>query len=478
MTNSNAIEELRSRLPGQVWVAGDPEYSITTPWDRSVPVDPAAVVAVASETDVAAVVRVAADERRRAAVQATGHGAVPLAADAILVHTGRLDGCSVDTAAQSVLVGAGLTWQQVLDVVTPHGLAAVCGSSVNVGVAGFLTGGGIGPLSRPLGLASDYLTALDVVTGEGEERRVTADSEPDLFWALRGGKSYLGIVTAVELRLLPISELYGGSVFFDGSDLATVLPAWRDWASGLPETADSSLAIMQMPPLPQVPPPLAGKITVSVRYADLAAATDAERTVAPLLATATPIFGGLGVIPYGRIGEVHNDPVAPAPTIHSTALLSALPDHAVDQLVQLAGPGSGSPQTVVEIRQLGGALAQPLGPPSAFTAGREAAYNVYASGNPSASSREALIAHGTGLLSALSACSTGQKLNNFADSSAPAQVRSCFDGATLGRLTALAERYDPFNVLARPLRAAAEHGRVRIGEARSGSESKPPTAPN
>ena len=388
------------------------------------------------------------------AVQATGHGAVPLAADAILVHTGRLEDCSLDTAAKSLRVGAGLTWQRVLDVVTPHGLAAVCGSSVNVGVAGFLTGGGIGPLSRPLGVASDYITVLDVVTGDGEERRVSAESEPDLFWALRGGKSYLGIVTAVELRLLPITELYGGSVFFDGSDLATVLPAWRDWAAGLPATADSSLAIMQLPLLPEVPPPLAGKITVSVRYADLAAATDAERAVAPLLGTATPIFGGMRVLPYGRISEVHNDPVAPAPTAHGTALLAALPDDAVDQLIRLAGPGSGSPQTLVEIRQLGGALAKPLGPPSAFAGGREAAYNVYVTGNPSASSREELLVHGTRLLSALSACSTGQKLINFADSSDPAQLRHCFDEATLQRLRALADRYDPANVLARPLRAA------------------------
>jgi hypothetical protein len=455
MIDGLGIEALRSRVPGQVLVPGDPAYEVaTTPWDRSVPVNPAAVVTVENQADVAEVIRVAVAKRCRVAVQATGHGAVPLAGDAILVHTRRLEECSLHTAAQSARIGAGATWQQVLDVVTPHGLAAVCGSSVNVGVAGFLTGGGIGPLSRPLGLASDYITALEVVTGDGEERRVTAESEPDLFWALRGGKSYLGIVTAVELRLLPITELYGGSVFFDGSDLAGVLPAWRDWASGLPATADSSLAIMQMPPLPQVRPPLAGKITVSVRYADLAASTEAESTVAPLLATATPIFGGMGVLPYGRIGEVHNDPVAPAQTAHSTTLLAALPDDAIDEVVRLAGPGSGSPQTIVEIRQLGGALAEPIGPASAFTGGREAAYNVYVSGNPSATSKQTLLAHGTSLLSALSGCSTGQKLINFADSGDPAQLRHCFDDVTLGRLLALADRYDPPDVLARPLRAA------------------------
>ena len=453
-SDPSALDDLRSQLSGRVGVPGEETYQLATPWDRSVPVNPAAVVAVAAAADVAEVVRFAATHRWRVAVQATGHGAVPLSGDSILVHTGQLQECAVDATAQSVRVGAGVTWQQVLDVVTPHGLAALCGSSVNVGAVGFLTGGGIGPLSRPRGLSSDYVSALEVITGDGQQRRVTADSEPDLFWALRGGKSYLGIVTAAEMGLLPIREVYGGSVFFDGAGLAAVLHTWRDWAADLPDTADTSVAIMQMPPLPEIPAPLAGKITVSVRYTDLAEADEAERTLAPMLAVATPIFGGTGVLPYGRIGEVHNDPVAPSPTAHNTALLAALPDDAIEQLVRLAGPDSGSPQTLVELRQLGGALAEPIGPASAFTGGRKAAYNLYVTGNPNVAPRETLRAHSNGLISALSRSTTGQKLINFADSSDPLQLRSCFDAATLTRLSELADHYDPANVVARPLRAA------------------------
>jgi hypothetical protein len=152
---------------------------------------------------------------------------------------------------------------------------------------------------------------------------------------------------------------------------------------------------------------------------------------------------------------VHNDPVAPAPTGHTTALLAALPDQAIAEIVSLAGPGSGSPQTLVEIRQLGGALAEPLGVPSAFTGGRRAAYNLYITGNPTVTPREALLAHGNEVISALSDQTTGERLINFADSSDPAQLRSCFDGATLDRLLGLADRYDPANVVAQPLRAAA-----------------------
>ena len=333
-------------------------------------------------------------KRCRVAVQATGHGAVALAGDAILVHTDRLDECSLDTAAQSARIGAGATWQQVLDVVTPQGLAAVCGSSVNVGPAGFLTGGGIGPLSRPLGMASDYLTALEVVTGEARSDGSPRRAGRTCSGLLRGGKSYLGIVTAVELRLLPITELYGGSVFFDGSDLAGVSPVWRDWASGLPATADSSLAIMQMPPLPQVPPPLAGKITVSVRYADLAASTEAESTVAPLLATATPIFGGMGCCrTEGSVRSTTTRSRRPRPP---TATRCSRRCRTTPSITSFGWPDPAAGRRKPSSRSVSSGVPLPTDRPGlGVHRGSGAAYNVYVSGNPNASSPKTLLAHGT-----------------------------------------------------------------------------------
>lgn len=115
-------------------------------------------------------------------------------------------------------MGAGARWQDVLDAATTHGLAPLCGSAPGVGVVGYLTGGGIGPLVRTVGLSSDHVRAFDVVTGEGTLLRATPEENADLFWGLRGGKATLGIVTAVEIALLPISEFYGGAVYFDGDD--------------------------------------------------------------------------------------------------------------------------------------------------------------------------------------------------------------------------------------------------------------------
>ena len=147
------------------------------------------------------------------------------------MQTSGLSGCVVDVPGRSARVGAGATWQQVLDAATPYGLAPLCGSAPGVGVVGYLTGGGIGPLVRSVGLSADHVRAFELVTGAGEVLHVTPEEHADLFWGVRGGKSTLGIVTEVEIDLLPIAEFYGGALYFDGADAAPVLHAWREWSA-------------------------------------------------------------------------------------------------------------------------------------------------------------------------------------------------------------------------------------------------------
>lgn len=187
------------------------------------------------------------------------------------------------------------------------------------------------------------MRAFDVVTGEGTLLRATAEENADLFWGLRGGKATLGIVIAVEIDLLPIAEFYGGAVYFDGADAAEVVHAWRRWCSGLPETVNTSIAIQQLPPLPGVPEPLAGRMTVAVRYTAVGDPASAEALLAPMRAAATPVLDTVGVLPYAAIGAVHADPVDPMPINEDQALLAELPVEAVDALLAMEGPGSGSP---------------------------------------------------------------------------------------------------------------------------------------
>jgi FAD binding domain len=397
--------------------------------------------------DVAETVRFAGAAGLRVAVQRTGHGAVALDGDdVLLVHTGRLDECTVDAAARTARVGAGHVWQDVIDAATPHGLAPLVGSSPTVGVVGFLTGGGIGPFSRTYGLSSDHVRAFELVTGKGEILRVNPTDHPELFWGLRGGKGTLGIVTAVEIELLPLAGYYGGALYFDGADAPAVLDAWRTMCAGLPEHANTSLAILQLPPLPDVPPPLAGKMTVAVRFTSVASAAEAEALLAPVRAAAAAILDSVGEAPYAAIGSVHADPVDPMPTHEASGLLRELTSETVTALLAVAGPGSGSPQVIVELRLLGGALGREAEQRSAYCY-RDAAFSVLAIGVLAPEIAAIVPGHAAGVIEAVDPWATGGTLPNFSPSADPAAIARAYDEDTVAWLGALADQHDPEGAL-------------------------------
>ncbi len=433
-TLTDPLAPLAARLDGTLARPGEPGYELALPWNRSVAMTPRAVIAAASAQDVVETVRFAGDHGLRVAVQRTGHGASPLdngGDDVILIHTGGLDAVVVDPQARVARVGGGAVWQQVMDAAAAHGLMALCGSSPGVGVAGFVTGGGVGPLVRTYGLTSDRVRSFDVVTGEGRLVRASADECAELFWGLRGGKNRLGIVVSLELELIELAELHGGALCFDGADAEAIVRTWAAWSADLPEDVDSSLAIMQLPPLPSVPPPLAGRLTVAVRYAS---PSPGDR-LGPLRAVATPLIDTVGPMAPASMGAIHNDPVDPMPSHEGTALLRELPDAAVDAL--LAHALDGSPQVIVELRRLGGALARPAATASAFCH-RDVAYNLLTIGIPSPGVPE----HAAALTAALAPWSTGSAMPNFARG-----AESCYDEHTRVWLSALADRHDPAGVL-------------------------------
>ena len=443
---TDRVTELRSLVEGAVALPSDPAYARCAPWNVAVAVEPAVVVFARSARDVAETVRFAASVGCTVAVAATGHGALPVGPDSILLHTGEMTGCDVDPDARVARIGAGATWQHVLDAATPYGLAPLCGSSPSVGVVGFLTGGGIGPLVRTVGVSSDYVRAFELVTGSGDILRVTPEQHGDLFWGLRGSKSTLGIVTAVEIDLLLIPEFYGGAIYFAGSHAASVLHAWRRWSAGLPESVTTSVALLQLPELPDVPPPLAGRFTVAVRYVAVGDTGEALDLLTPMRAVAPALLDAVGVMPYAAIAAVHADPPHPMPVYENHTLLNRLTTETVDALLAVAGPDTGSLQTMTELRLLGGAFARPARHRSALCH-RDAAYALTTIGAPVPEFAEAVTAHSRAVVGAAAPWSTGRQLPNFAPASDPARLARCYDEDTLYQLAALAERYDPAGVL-------------------------------
>ena len=236
-------------------------------WNLSVDQRPAAIATTTSAEDVITAVDLAKDLGLRVAAQGTGHGAAALGAleDTMLVKTGRMHGVHVDPSTRVVRVEAGVTWAEAVQVAGAHGLALLAGSAPDVGVVGYTLGGGLSWLGRKHGLACNNVEAIELVGAEGHLVRADPEHEPDLFWALRGGGGSFGVVTAIELRALPISEIYAGALWWPTARGDEVMHCWRELADrGLPDELTTIGRYLRLPDLPEVPEPLRGRAFVVV----------------------------------------------------------------------------------------------------------------------------------------------------------------------------------------------------------------------
>src|SRR3954447_6686167 len=262
------VDDLRSLVHGPVYAAGDDGMAAeVATWNIAVQHTPAIAVGATCAADVAAAVSWAVARGLAVAVQATGHGPVRNAAGSMMITTRRMQGLSIDPERRVARVEAGVKWIRVLEAAAEFGLAGLCGSSSDVGVVGYTLGGGMGSLGRKHGFAADHVRTVEIVTADGRLRRICAENDADLFWAVRGGKGNLGIVTALEIELVPEKTLVTGGIFFAGDDAPSLLHAFREWAPTLPEEVSTSIAIMRMPPMEELPPPLRGQTVVHLRYA-------------------------------------------------------------------------------------------------------------------------------------------------------------------------------------------------------------------
>jgi len=440
-TRQSIFAGLAARTTGTVAVPGDEGYdALVSPWNVAIPVRPAAVLAARTAQDVVEVVRFAARHGLHVTPQATGHGPMAELVTEVLVTTKDLDECVVHPEGWA-RVGAGVKWLRVVEAAAPHGLAPLSGSITDVGVVGYTTGGGLGPMARTYGLAIDKVRAIEVVTGDGVLRRVTPTEHPELFFGLRGGKGMLGIVTAIEFDLVHQPTFYGGSLWFDGDDAATVIERWLHWSEDLPELATTSIALFQLPAMPGVPPELADRLTLSVRYVWTGDADEGERRFAAIRASAPVLLDDVGLKPYTAIDSVHTDPLDPTPAYEAAAVLTDFPGEAADALLDLTGPGSGSPQVLVEVRQMGGAIARGGEHPSAFGS-RGAAYSLLTVGIAGTPGVES---HAAAILESLAPWTGGHRLPNF--TFAPEDYVDAYDEQTLARLRRAIRTYDPQGVM-------------------------------
>ena len=349
-------------IAGRVVTPADSDWDAArAAWNLAADQHPVAVAFAESADDVAQVVGFGARNDLKVAGQGTGHGAVALGPldDTILLKTERMRDVEVDTGSQTASVAAGVLVEELGAAAQAHGMCSMPGSSPNVGVIGFSLGGGLSWLGRRYGWACNRVQAIDVVTADGEQRRIDSDHEPDLFWALRGGGGGYAIVTALQVRLLPIAELYAGALVLPAELGADAVRAWRDWTSSVSDDVTSIARFLHLPPIPEVPEQLRDRPLLTIDAACIGSQEEGEATIAPLRELGEPVMDTFGQIPAEGLSRIHMDPEPPVPGLGHHEVLAELPDDAIDAFVGAAGPDAGSPLLLAEIRQLGGALARP-----------------------------------------------------------------------------------------------------------------------
>jgi FAD binding domain/Berberine and berberine like len=446
-STSISADALRQRLTGDFVTPEDSHWDeARLAWNLAVDQRPAAVALPETLDDIVEVVNYARANGLRVAGQSTGHNAHPLAAGlehTVLIKTHRMRAVQIDPDARVARVEPGTLWMDVTYPAGEYGLAPLAGSSPDVGVAGYVLGGGISWLGRKYGLATNSVIAIELVNAEGEVIRASAVENPDLFWALRGGGGSFGIVTAIEVGLFPVKDVYAGWLIFPMERAEEVLNAWRDWVDTVPDEVTSIGRLLQVPPLPTIPEPLRGRRLVVVEAAMIMDEAQASKLLKPLRKLG-PEMDTFATKPATELQELHMDPPQPVPGLGDHMLLRDLTRVGIEKTVQVAGADSTSPLLSVEFRHLEGALGRAEAGAGA-TASLDARFAMFAVGMTMDPVMTAAVrAYLPVVKDALARYDSGREYLNFAESRTDPRRLWTADGYR--RLQQVKAEHDPLEI--------------------------------
>lgn len=438
---NSAIDTLRRDFGGDIIEPGAAEYASVS-GSVLVPGSPAYVLRPRSVGDVQAGVGFAAGAGLVLSVRGGGHGFAGFGTndDGVVIDLGELADVEViDKERHLVRIGGGATWGRVAAALAPHGLAISSGDTRSVGVGGLTLTGGIGWKVRKYGLALDNMVAAEVVTASGEVVRATAEENPELFWAIRGGGGNFGIVTAFEFTAHPTTDVFFGRIAFPASEAATVLRGWADHLRTAPEEL-TSVVNLANPFLGGPRAPVEVHVAFDGDDAELAA-----RAVDPIRRLGTVIADDVAVRPCA---DTLVDGVSPPPGIRLVTRSGFAGRESVPEILRIlaeAGTAEGAPS--ISVRSVGGAVSRVPHDATAF-AHRQAelmfATTVAGPMPVVEAARPALEA-----LWARLAPHVSGAYANFLASAAEEDVAAIYPARTYERLAAVKRRYDPGNLFAR-----------------------------
>jgi FAD/FMN-containing dehydrogenase len=445
MPETISIEKLHTDIHGRVISPDDPEYDeARTPFYGGIDRRPAVIVRVADDADVARVIALARETGLELAVRSGGHS-IPghsVSEGGIVLDLADMRAIDIDPRSKTAWSETGVTAIEFANAANDHGLALGFGDTGSVGIGGITLGGGVGYLGRKYGLTIDDLLAADVVTADGEARRVDAEHEPDLFWAIRGGGGNFGVATRFRFRLHELTTVVGGMLLLPAT--AETIAGFVALAEAAPEEFSAIANVMKAPPLPFVPQEAHGKLAIMALVCFAGGAEEGERVLAPFRALAEPLADMVRPIPYPEIYPPEEEGYHPTATAHDLFVTSIGVPEAETILEHLGA--STAMMAVAQLRVLGGAIARVPNDATAYAhRDRKIMVNIAAL-YERAEEAETHVPWIRGFVEAMRQGDDDAAYVNFLGDEGDDRIRAAYPGTTWDRLREIKARYDPTNL--------------------------------
>ena len=444
------LDALRGQFQGRVIGPNDDDYDTARMVmfggiDRR----PAVVIRVANVDDVKRVIALARETGHELAVRSGGHSAKgdSTTEGGIVLDLHDMTAIDIDPAARTMWAETGNSALAVTQAAAKHGLAIGFGDTGSVGIGGITTGGGVGYLGRKYGLTIDNLLAAEIVTADGELRRANADTNPDLFWAIRGGGGNFGVATRFLYRLADVPAIVGGMLFLPAT--AEAVERFIALSDEAPPELGTIANVMPCPPMPFVDAKWHGKIVI---FGLLCWAGDAEsgakalqpfRDLAKLGGLDAPIADLIHPGTYPDMYPPEDSDYHPL-AVSLTGFLDRV-DRATAETMMDRLESFDAPMRVVQLRVLGGAIARVPNEATAYAhRASEIMFNVAAfyEGDHDRAEKQAWVEE---LMASILQTDAGAYVNFLGDEG-PERVRAAYPGKTYDRLAEIKRRYDPDNL--------------------------------
>lgn len=442
--HTNLIEDLHLSVKGRVIAPTDKDYDTARTvfyggFDRR----PAAIVKAANADDVSRVVLIARDMGLELAVRSGGHSnaGFGVTEGGLVLDLGEMKALQIDAEKRLAWTEPGLTAGEYTLAAHAHGLATGFGDTGSVGIGGLTVGGGVGYLVRKYGLTIDDLVAAEIVTADGQKLELNSETNPDLFWAIRGGGGNFGVVTRLQLRLHELKNVYGGMLLLPATP--RVISGFAAAAEAAPEALSGIANIMPAPPMPFLASEHHGKMIVWAMLVYAGEGPEAEAALAPFRALATPFADLLKTMPYPEIYEPESHDYHPIGSGRNM-FLDRVDDAVAGNILERLRLSTAS-FAVAQMRVLGGAMARVPSEATAFAHRKSRIMLHVACLYEKLEEKAVHEAWAAACMAALRQADGGAYVNFLGDEG-PARVHAAYPQATWDRLVTIKQRYDPNNL--------------------------------